>query len=71
MKINTNTPKVNNQNLDNALKEVLKEPEKLINFYLPKSLHKKLKNKAINEDTTIKEVLTKAVLKYINKELKN
>lgn len=38
-----------------------------INFNVPKHFHKQIKQRALDEDTTVTEVICKAVKEYISK----
>lgn len=42
------------------------EKEIQIAFYLPKSLYKKVKQRALQEEVSIKSILTLSIEKYIN-----
>lgn len=46
-----------------------KEPMTTANFRIPVSLHKELKKRAIEEDTTIMAIIAKAIREYMDKPI--
>lgn len=81
-KIHSNEPKVEESTIKPvpekihtlkapARKKIVKEQEKeemkRLTIDIPKSLHRKLKSKTVEEDVSIKDLLNKLILKYVSK----
>jgi predicted HicB family RNase H-like nuclease len=65
--------KTNNQNknrtLDAAMEAVRKEEDTLFTIRMSKSLHKQLKTRAAEDNTTIRRILTELVTRFLDNNI--
>jgi predicted HicB family RNase H-like nuclease len=52
---------------EKALREVQKEPTVRLNVIITKSFHKQIKQRALDEEITVTELIHKAVNEYMSK----
>jgi predicted HicB family RNase H-like nuclease len=56
---------------EKAIASLISEDEKLIrmNLNISKAFHKQIKQRALNEDTTVTDLVIRALTEYMNKKL--
>ncbi len=65
--VTSQTPKGVTQKVSKS-KAKKSEPQAQLSFYLDKGLFKKLKMKAVEKDTSIKEIMHECITQYLNKK---
>lgn len=58
------------EKLEEALKEVTKEPMERLNVNVPRSLYKAFKVKAAAEDTSMSEMINRWIADYVGPDIK-